>query len=71
MVELTKINNNEWEIPKSGAMRVPCRIIASEKLLEKMKQDRTLGQGMNVATLPGIYKHSVILPDGHEGYSAR
>lgn len=33
-----------------------------------MKQDRTLLQGANVATLPGIYKHAVIMPDGHEGY---
>jgi tRNA-splicing ligase RtcB len=33
-----------------------------------MKEDRTLVQGSNVAALPGIYKYSMIMPDGHEGY---
>lgn len=33
-----------------------------------MQQDRTLNQGKNVAFLPGIYKYSIVLPDGHEGY---
>ncbi|MCS7135738.1 MAG: RtcB family protein [Aigarchaeota archaeon] len=49
-------------------MRVPVMIFASQKLLQKMTQDRTLEQGANVAMLPGIYKASVVLPDAHEGY---
>jgi len=49
-------------------MNVPVRIFASEKLLEKMKQDRTLEQGKNITFLPGIYKNAIVLPDGHEGY---
>lgn len=68
MVEIKKITEFIWEIPKTGNMQVPTRIFASEKLLEKMKQDRTLEQGKNTAVLPGIYKYSIILPDGHEGY---
>ncbi|RLG15617.1 hypothetical protein DRN69_02730, partial [Candidatus Pacearchaeota archaeon] len=68
MGNIKKLRKNEWEIPKEGKMNVPCRIFASEKLLEKMKQDRTLEQGKNVSFLPGIYKYSIILPDGHEGY---
>ena len=28
----------------------------------------TIGQAINVSTLPGVRKHVVILPDGHEGY---
>ena len=67
-IEIKKISDVVWEIPKSGSMKVPCRIFASEKLLEKMKQDRTLIQGKNVAFLPGIYKYSMIMPDGHSGY---
>ncbi len=66
--EMKKISDIIWEIPKTGKMNVPTRIFASEALLEKMKQDRTLEQGKNVACLPGIYKHAIILPDGHEGY---
>ncbi|MCD6547456.1 MAG: intein-containing RctB family protein [Nanoarchaeota archaeon] len=69
-IKLKKISDVEWEIPKGVIpnMNVPGRVFASEKLLEKMKQDRTLIQGAGVATLPGIYKYSIILPDGHEGY---
>ena len=66
--KLKKISDVVWEIPQSGKMNVPTRIFASKKMLEKMKQDRTLEQGRNVATLPGIYKYACVMPDGHEGY---
>jgi tRNA-splicing ligase RtcB len=49
-------------------MRVPGIVFADEELLEKMRTDRTLHQCVNVAHLPGIYKYSITLPDGHEGY---
>lgn len=49
-------------------MRVPVTIYANDALLGKMKSDRTLMQAMNVAHLKGIVKHSIVLPDGHEGY---
>jgi tRNA-splicing ligase RtcB len=49
-------------------MRVPVTIYANEELLSKMLSDRTIQQAMNVATLPGVQKHVVVLPDGHEGY---
>lgn len=68
LIKLKKISDFIWEIPKTGNMKVPCRVFASEKLLEKMKQDRTLMQGRNVAFLPGIYKYACIMPDGHEGF---
>jgi len=59
-----------WRIPKKykPGMRVPGIVFADEELLEKMKTDRTLEQSANVAHLPGIYKYSITLPDGHEGY---
>lgn len=66
--KLKKINENEWEIPKEGKMNVPCRIFASEKLLDDMKKDLCLEQIKNVATLPGIVKRAVALPDAHQGY---
>ena len=49
-------------------MRVPVRIFANELLVSHMLADCTLGQAMNVSTLPGVVKHVVVLPDGHEGY---
>ena len=67
-IKLNKISDNVWEIPKEGDMQVPTRIFASEKLLAKMKGDRTLNQAQNVAFLPGIYKYACVMPDGHEGY---
>ena len=49
-------------------MRVPVTIFASDKLVQKMRQDMTFTQATNAACLPGIYKHSIVLPDGHQGY---
>ncbi|MCP2505469.1 MAG: RtcB family protein [Nitrosopumilus sp.] len=65
-----KIGENQYQIdadPNSG-MKVPVRIYADEPLLQKMLSDRTIMQARNVASIPGIVSHSVVLPDGHEGY---
>ncbi|MEM2240407.1 MAG: intein-containing RctB family protein [Candidatus Bathyarchaeia archaeon] len=69
-VPLQRINEYMWRIPESfkPGMSVPGLVLADEKLLEKMRSDRTLIQCANVATMPGIYKYSITLPDGHEGY---
>ena len=69
-MELKRINNVTWEIPKQGKMNVPVVIFASEKLLELMKQDDTLKQAMNMACLPGVLKNIVVLSDAHQGYGA-
>lgn len=49
-------------------MRVPGLVFGNTELITKMKSDRTLQQCTNVTHLPGIYKHAITLPDGHEGY---
>ena len=49
-------------------MKVPVTIYASDELLAKMLTDRTIDQAVNVAHLPNLYKHVIVLPDGHEGY---
>jgi tRNA-splicing ligase RtcB len=68
-VPLEKVNDYMWQIPKyKPEMRVPGMVFANQTLLEKMQTDRTLWQCSNVAQLPGIYKHAITLPDGHEGY---
>ncbi|HYZ58512.1 MAG TPA: RNA-splicing ligase RtcB, partial [Nitrososphaeraceae archaeon] len=56
------------EKDESKGMKVPVTIYASDSLISKMINDRTLDQAGNVATLPGVVKHVVVLPDGHEGY---
>ena len=56
------------EPDRENRMRVPVRIYANRDLASKMMSDRTVRQAANVATIPGIVGHGVVLPDGHEGY---
>ena len=67
---LQKITDYLYEIPKEFRydMNVPARIYTDEKLLEAILQDRSLDQAVNVATLPGILKYSLAMPDIHQGY---
>ena len=69
-MNLKKISQNIYEIPREGKMNVPARVFASEKLLEKIKQDKTLEQVQNMACLPKVEKYSIALPDAHQGYGA-
>jgi tRNA-splicing ligase RtcB len=67
---ITKISEVEYRIEADAkpGMNVPVSIYANENLLKKMLTDRTIDQAVNVAHLPGIIKHAIVLPDGHEGY---
>ncbi len=73
-VEVVKIDDYVWEIPRSGAMLVPGRIYADEasirQLLEESgsKQWDALAQVRNVACLPGIVGASLAMADIHPGY---
>lgn len=67
-MELKKIDAFQWEIPKTGNMRVPGRIFASEAMLKGAGQNEPLKQVANVAELPGILKASMAMPDMHWGY---
>ena len=65
-----KIAENQYliEADSNLEMKVPVKIYADESLLQKMLTDRTIMQARNVASIPGIVSHGVVLPDGHEGY---
>jgi len=69
-VQIEKISNYEWRIPKSykQCMRTDSIVFADEFLLEKMNEDLTLEQAANVACLPGIEGYAYVMPDGHQGY---
>ena len=67
-MELRRIDDNTWEIPAEGAMRVPAVVYASARLLEDIRRDQTLAQARNVACLPGIERSSFVMPDAHQGY---
>lgn len=66
--KLHRIDETTWEIPKNGPMRVPGRIIASERLLEPILRDKAAEQVANVACLPGIVGYAMAMPDAHWGY---
>jgi tRNA-splicing ligase RtcB len=57
-----------YELPATGAMKVPGRVYADPVLWEKIQGDRSLEQLMNVATLPGVTGAVYAMPDVHEGY---
>ena len=68
--DLVKINDYLWEIPKTyhSNMKVPALVFATEKMLDEVFRDRSLEQLVNVASLPGIQKVAIAMPDIHEGY---
>jgi tRNA-splicing ligase RtcB (3'-phosphate/5'-hydroxy nucleic acid ligase) len=68
--KIRKIEEDVYQIDKEGCMNVPVKIFASEKLLEKIKTDDSIQQGVNMACLPGIQKQSIMLSDAHQGYGA-
>ncbi|HPN36922.1 MAG TPA: RtcB family protein [Melioribacteraceae bacterium] len=68
-IELHKITDNLWEIPKSGIMNVAGRVYADIEMLNNIiAYDEALKQVINVATLPGIVNYSLAMPDIHWGY---
>ncbi len=67
-IELNQIDNYRWEVPKTGPMRVPGIVYATRSMLDADKQKEPLKQVANVATLPGILKASLAMPDMHWGY---
>ncbi len=67
---LKKLDSFRWEIPEDykPGMKVPGRIFATQSMIEQIKKDNAPEQVANVATLPGIVKASMAMPDIHWGY---
>ncbi len=68
--DFKRISPYLWEIPTSYRqdMRVPVRVFADERLLEAALGDKSFNQAVNAATLPGLVRHVVVMPDVHQGY---
>ena len=64
-----KISDTIWELPTTfkAGMRVPARVIATEKLVREM-DEAVYQQISNVAALPGVTRYALCMPDGHSGY---
>jgi tRNA-splicing ligase RtcB len=73
MVEIhnfEQLDTHLFEVPVSFRkdMRVPARFYADEELLKGVVTDNSLQQLINTATLPGIVKYALAMPDIHQGY---
>jgi tRNA-splicing ligase RtcB len=68
--DLIKINEYLYEIPQSFRkdMRVPARLYMTEAMFQDIEEDLSLLQLVNVASLPGIQKYALAMPDIHQGY---
>ena len=64
-MQLRRIHDWLWEIPREGGMRVPGRVY-SDGMPDPA--DPALRQVANVAWLPGIVGASLAMPDMHWGY---
>jgi tRNA-splicing ligase RtcB (3'-phosphate/5'-hydroxy nucleic acid ligase) len=67
-MQLERIGDVVWEIPRTGGMRVPARVYASEQQMAMLRDDPALAQLVNVAHLPGIVGYALAMPDVHWGY---
>ena len=56
IMKLRQVSSLIWEIKKEPPMQVPVRVYASEPILAKMQEDRTLQQAADVASFPGSTK---------------
>jgi len=75
LLNLKRITDYEWELPKQEDMIVPGMIYGNTKIIDHLKEDVRLGkdwnalkQIANVACMPGIQKCSIALSDVHPGY---
>ncbi|MCL4489489.1 MAG: RtcB family protein [Chloroflexi bacterium] len=68
--DLKRIDDVLWEVPQGfrGDMRVPARLYADETLLEDALHDKSVDQLINTATLPGVTRYAIAMPDIHQGY---
>jgi tRNA-splicing ligase RtcB len=68
--DFKQIDKYLYEVPQSFRedMRAPARFYADPELLVAALDDQSLEQLVNTATLPGIVKYALAMPDIHQGY---
>ncbi len=67
-LEIRRLDQHRWLIPRQGRMRVEGLIFADEHLMRDIRGDQAVQQVANVAMLPGIVGRSIGMPDIHWGY---
>jgi tRNA-splicing ligase RtcB len=69
-MQLERVGPYLWRIPRDEGrgMRVPGLIVADAHLIASIRTDASLEQLANGATLPGIVRAALAMPDIHQGY---
>ncbi|HXL46899.1 MAG TPA: RtcB family protein, partial [Candidatus Binatia bacterium] len=69
-MQLEQVGPYLWRIPRDAerGMRVPGLVVADERLIASIRSDAALEQLANGATLPGIVRAALAMPDIHQGY---
>jgi tRNA-splicing ligase RtcB len=67
-MQIERIDETTWRIPRHGGMRVDGVVFASAVMMAEIREDQSLQQVANVAHLPGIRRASLAMPDIHWGY---
>ncbi|MEE9583934.1 MAG: RtcB family protein [Candidatus Brocadiales bacterium] len=67
-INLERVDEYRYRLVKDGNMRVNGIVYANDKIIKDIGKDQSLQQVANVATLPGIVRASLAMPDIHEGY---
>ncbi|MBE3578845.1 RtcB family protein [Caldanaerobacter subterraneus] len=65
---LVKDGINKWRIPKFGKMRVDAVVYVNDSLKDLLRDDQSLRQLVNAASLPGVVEPVIGMPDIHEGF---
>ncbi|PKM80676.1 MAG: RNA-splicing ligase RtcB, partial [Firmicutes bacterium HGW-Firmicutes-13] len=68
MPEIRKIDRNTYLISKQDKMRIEAVLFLSDKLFQEISDDESMEQLVNAASLPGLFKHVVGMPDIHSGF---
>ncbi len=63
-----KLVKYKYIVQPTGKMKVPAVIFTTERLLPFLFKDKSIEQLKNIASLPGIEKYALGMPDIHEGY---
>jgi tRNA-splicing ligase RtcB len=68
--DFKRVSDYIWEVPATfrDDMRAPARLYASDELLEAALDDQSVDQLVNTATLPGLVRYALAMPDIHQGY---
>lgn len=59
---------NCYKIPRHGKMLVEARVYLNDYLYQNYLEEESLQQLCDAATLPGLYKYVIGMPDIHPGY---